>query len=655
MRNWRRDTVTIAPPPVHEISTQKDKWDVELPWGMPKDSHLLPQHSQDLLRAARSGRLYVRRQAVEEEEVDAEAALGDKPEKKEEDPKEKGFSVKTWKLVPKHQEGPEIEFLAKRRKGPTGMAVKTAIISGSAMTKARVRRIDAAGNTYVEDVVVAEGQALDGELISQTVLADSVVGKSAVDAIPAVPIPPRRRPPPPKRKAKGPGRGRKRKLPQAPTSVPGEPGGVKLEAENEGIGVKNDSVASEVSSKTHFPSLLRIKSQTLNMYQGIKREDSDTVNNENEIEDTEMGDDNINPSDEEGEDGSDDDDQSEGEGQGDHDEDDIENSEANHPDLAPTEANQSADAADKHGIGQDRERDISSSPELPLATLGSTVGHEHGTAGSPLRNVVTFAPTFEERSPDVVSDGEAEAEGDEDENIHDNIHENLQGEVEDSDMQRGYNIPQDAGFSAEHAGGGMSMEQNQDYMDDDEMLLDGDMSGMDFGTMSADHEPYPVPYPEEEEEIMPVPLQEEQDRLPPDQQTLDQEPHFSAHDIVADQLVLVSPEGAREDEEDNFEDLLGSLEDHLNEQGSGPEAEQAEENADLEDEVAHIPAPDQSEARPTALEIGEDSATCPTQDEVPDEKPAMEVNVVNVDAGVEVREAQGEEAEAPAPEPVGDE
>jgi hypothetical protein len=231
---------------VHEISAQKDKWDVELPWGMPKDSHLLPQHSQDLLRAARSGRLYVRRRPVEEEEVDPEAAVGDKAEKKEEDSKEKGFSVKTWKLVPKHQEGPEIEFLAKRRKGLTGTAVKAPTISGPTMTKARVKRTDAAGNTYIEDIVVAEGQALEGELISQTIIADSVVGAVAVDAIPALPTPPRRRPPPPKRKAKGPGRGRKRKLPPAPTSVPGELGAIKLEAENDGSGNRKDSVASEV-------------------------------------------------------------------------------------------------------------------------------------------------------------------------------------------------------------------------------------------------------------------------------------------------------------------------------------------------------------------------------------------------------------------------
>ena len=247
MRNWRRETQAVAPPPVQEGPTTKDKWDLELPWGMPKDSHLLPQHSQDLLRAARSGRLYLRRPAVEEEEIDPEAVVGDKPEKKEEELKEKGFSVKTWKLVPRHLEGPEIEYLAKRRKGLTGAALKSTVVTGPTMTKASVRRTDAAGNSYVVDLVVAEGQAVEGELISQTVIATSTVAGIATDSTPVQPAPPRRRPPPPKRKAKGPARGRKKKLPLPPTSVPGEPGAVKIEAENGEGGVQEVVIGPDVS------------------------------------------------------------------------------------------------------------------------------------------------------------------------------------------------------------------------------------------------------------------------------------------------------------------------------------------------------------------------------------------------------------------------
>jgi hypothetical protein len=237
----------MVPPQIHEGPITKDKWDVELPWGMPKDSHLLPQHSQDLLRAARSGRLYLRRPAAEEEEVDPEATLGEKPEKKEEDSKEKGFAVKTWKLVPRHLEGPEIEYLAKRRKGLTGTALRSTVTTGPTMTKASVRRTDAAGNSYVVDLVVAQGQAVEGELISQTVIANSAVTGTAADGAPVQPAPPRRRPPPPKRKAKGPGRGRKKKLPLPPTSVPGEPGVIKTETENKGLGAQEVTIGPDVS------------------------------------------------------------------------------------------------------------------------------------------------------------------------------------------------------------------------------------------------------------------------------------------------------------------------------------------------------------------------------------------------------------------------
>jgi len=355
-----------------------------------------------------------------------------------------------------------------------------------------------------------------------------------------------------------------------------------------------------------------------------------------------MGDDNLIPSDEEGEDGSDDDDQSEGEGHGDHDDDDVDNFETKHSELARTETNGSNDAVDGNGTGHERERDASSSPDLPLATASSTLGHEHGTAGSPLRNVVTFAPTFEERSPDLISDGEAEAEGDVDEIDHDDIHESLQG-VEDSNMHGGYHIPQNEGFSVEHGGDGMSVVQNQGYMDDDEMLLGGDMSGMDFGTMSAEHEPYPEAYPDDEEEIMPVPVQEHQEHIPSlHHEALDQEPHFSAQDVITNQRGLGLSEGVRE-EEDTFEDLLGSLEDHLNEQGPGQEAEQGDELAKAGDEIAHLSAPDQFEAASTSHEVAEAVISHSTQEEALAGKTDWKGSNVEVDVGV--KGGQDEEVE----------
>lgn len=665
VRNWRRDIVTIAPPPVHEVSSQKDKWDVELPWGMPKDSNLIPQHSQDLLRAARSGRLYVRRLPVEEEEVDAEAALGDKPEKKEEDPKEKGFKVKTWKLVPKHQEGPEIEFLAKRRKGLTGTAIRSAAVAGPTITKARVRRTDAAGNTYVEDVVVTEGQALEGEVISHSVNADSATASAVVDGIPAQPTPKPRRPPPPKRRAKGPGRGRKRKLPLAPTSVPNELGGAKVEAETQEAGLPKDSLRPEVSAMTFARFIFRRQGSNTKHHQGKKSEDSGLAVNENENEDTEIGDDALLPSDEEGEDGTEDDEHSDGEGQGDQDDDDEDSTEPNPAELTRTETNGSADVADDNGTGQDRGRDASSSPDLPLASVTSAVGHGHGTAGSPLRNVVTFPPMFEEGSPDLNSDGEAEAEGEIDEVPHENVHESLQTlqtETGDNEMQDAYHMLHDGsmGVQPENAvqyeshfpdgkdGDMMSMDQGKGYIEDDEMLLDGDVSGMDFTGLSGGHDHYPDPFPDDDEEIMSVPVQEHIPASEP--QCLDQGHLSSVQEMTAAQPVMDPPEGAREDEEDTFEDLLGSLEDHLNEQGPGPDAEteEAYDNVKAEDEMAPVPFPDQSAASRTTSGITEPGAVNSTQDEAYAENAEMESRDADMDV-------QGGETDGSTPGSVGGE
>ena len=223
-------------------------------------------------------------------------------------------------------------------------------------------------------------------------------------------------------------------------------------------------------------------------------------------------------------------------------------------------------------------------------------------------------------------------------------------------MHGAYHMPQDQGFSAEHIGDGMSMEPNQGYMDDDEMLLDGDMSGMDFGNMAVEHEQYPDPYPDDDEEIISVPVQEQQDQIHhPDPQTLDQEPHISAHDTIATQPARGLSEGARDEEEDNFEDLLGSLEDHLNEQGPGLEAGQADEDAKLEDEVAHVPASENFEAAPTAPEMVEDATAHPTQEGAPQEQPAVEDSNMNMNMDVEIKEVQAEEAELPTPEPVAEE
>ncbi|KAI1212834.1 uncharacterized protein F4807DRAFT_414762 [Annulohypoxylon truncatum] len=221
VRQWRQEWVKIAPPPPPDTTQKNDVWAIELPHGMPKDSHLLPTHTQELLRAARSGRLYKRPPPAEEEEVDPDAALAEKTDKKEEDPSTKGYQVKVWKQVARNAEGSTISHLAKRRKGliTLSSSLPAGPSSGPTIMKATVRRIDAAGNPYTQEITLDEGQPVDGEIISTTVVPAPNAAASADASVAATPV--RRRPPPPKRKPKGPGRGRKKKLP-LPASIQSE-------------------------------------------------------------------------------------------------------------------------------------------------------------------------------------------------------------------------------------------------------------------------------------------------------------------------------------------------------------------------------------------------------------------------------------------------
>ncbi|KAI0118212.1 hypothetical protein GGR51DRAFT_498506 [Nemania sp. FL0031] len=210
VRQWRREPVTITPPPPPDLSRRNDIWSIELPHGMPKDAHLLVPHSQELLMAARSGRLYKRPAPAEEEEAEPDPAVPEKPEKKEEDLSTKGFQIMIWKQIPRNAEGSAVSHLAKRRKGTVTLSsdLPAGAAPGPTITKATVRRIDAAGNPYTQEVTL-NGQAVDGEIISTTVVAAPVPTVSVEVAV----TPVRRRPPPPKRKPKGPGRGRKKRLP----------------------------------------------------------------------------------------------------------------------------------------------------------------------------------------------------------------------------------------------------------------------------------------------------------------------------------------------------------------------------------------------------------------------------------------------------------
>ena len=193
---------------------------------MPKDSHLLPPWSQALLRAARMGQVFrppappVEEDKEPGEDEDADGDI------------DQGFVATKWGLVPRHLEGPEPEFLAKRRKGLSSLYGTVSGPTGASnqMRKTTIKKTDSEGHEIVLEALVPEGQTVEGEVAAgETSLSEAPAPGTVVEGIGIVnadgvviaaeqiqPIPPRRKPPPPKRKAKGPGRGRKKKVAFAP-------------------------------------------------------------------------------------------------------------------------------------------------------------------------------------------------------------------------------------------------------------------------------------------------------------------------------------------------------------------------------------------------------------------------------------------------------
>lgn len=189
---------------------------------MPRDSHMLPEHSQQLLRAARSGRTIKPPVPAEEDENEM------KDEETEHKEVPSGFTIKKYVKVARHNETPEPEYLAKRRKGLPSQYVNGQVQAPLRETK--VKKLDAEGNIAVYKVLAPEGQAVEGEVaptdaaieVAPVVAAPGTVveGVGVVNAEGIVvandvlqQTPPRRRPPPPKKK-KGPrgGPGRRRKV-----------------------------------------------------------------------------------------------------------------------------------------------------------------------------------------------------------------------------------------------------------------------------------------------------------------------------------------------------------------------------------------------------------------------------------------------------------
>ncbi|KAF2090170.1 hypothetical protein K490DRAFT_7302, partial [Saccharata proteae CBS 121410] len=109
IRQWRKQDIPIgASDALSQPTSFTEDWP-EL--AMPRDSHLLPIHSQQLLRAARAGRLYKPPPAPNDDDKEN----GDEEEEAKDT--QTGFVAKKWMQIPRHLEEPEPEYLAKRRKG----------------------------------------------------------------------------------------------------------------------------------------------------------------------------------------------------------------------------------------------------------------------------------------------------------------------------------------------------------------------------------------------------------------------------------------------------------------------------------------------------------------------------------------------------------
>lgn len=381
-----------------EMTQQGDRWAVELPYGMPRESHLLPPHSQELLRAARSGRLYKRPAPVEEEEPETEIDPV-KGEKKDWEPPNDGYMVKLWKQIPRNAEHPTISHLAKRHKNTVTLASRTVTpqAAGPTVIRATVRRIDAAGNPYEQTVTLTEGQQVDGEIISTSV----VPAPTAVQAEPTIQqaTPIRRRPPPPKRKAKGPGRGRKKgklPLPLAATRSQGT-------ATDAAPSVKPETVGPDVSLHSFPESIDALnRSLTTTLSQGVKVEDTEDSTNQ----DSEMVDVSGLPSeDEEGEGG-----EGEEEEEGDEDAGDDDGAEPSNADefngesrgpeiedsemaetIKPSSVEEPIEPGPAAEEGEEVTIQKARSQPPSLATLGSSGLSK--IEGSPLKNVMVVSPT----------------------------------------------------------------------------------------------------------------------------------------------------------------------------------------------------------------------------------------------------------------------
>lgn len=220
--------VSLAPPKSENANGEDDKWG-EPP--MPRDYQLLQPWTQQLLRLARSGKVGTKRKP-DPDSMDDDKAEDEIAEEAKTNLEDRGYVAKKWKPVPEALLEPEhkhFEFLAKRRKGlPSLYGPEIQNGAPVLMRKTKVQRAGTDGEIAIYEVLVPEGQTVEGEVtetmelpadIKPVAAAPGTViegvgianddGLLVAEHLKPANIAPRRNRPPPKKKG-GPGRGKKR-------------------------------------------------------------------------------------------------------------------------------------------------------------------------------------------------------------------------------------------------------------------------------------------------------------------------------------------------------------------------------------------------------------------------------------------------------------
>jgi len=429
VKQWGRQQarISLAPPASENADGKEDKWG-EPP--MPRDSHLLQPWTQQLLRLARSGKVGMKRKPdvdlMDEDRPDEEAA--EEPKANLED---RGYVAKKWKPVAEAQLEPEhkhFDFLAKRRKGlPILYGPELATSAVVPMRKTKVRKAGPDSEVNVYEVLVPEGQTVEGEVHDPTELEEikpvAAVPGTVIEGVgianddgvlvaehlkPSANAPRRSRPPP--KKKGGPGRGKKRVTftnPDGSTYTAIVPNATKIVAQPGQI-VKHVTKGEEAAADI---SVEQAAAQT-------DTQEPQQGEGEGEGEGDEEGS-------EDGEEGEDEDDDRE---EGELSEDDAPTAGATPAKaMTPAPVKAAEDASSKPMPAppskQDaaRSRDASSSPELPLAKTA------HSRHGSLTENLQATSQTAPQADTEMTGDEDVEKFEDGEEDLLGNLEKHLEG------------------------------------------------------------------------------------------------------------------------------------------------------------------------------------------------------------------------------------